>query len=125
MASSSTFELNDTLQISKEQGFPEVLQIEKYILDKHIPEWIIGTDFEFTSKAGLRNFVAYPVRVFLVENYNGKWIYWWLCQIVETKIDYVKRETSWKYRITRLFNPGEMKQAFNLIDGRPEYDFFI
>jgi len=80
--------------------------------------------FCFQNKPGLRNFVAYPVRVFLVENRNGKWVYWGLCQILETTIDYVKRETSGKYQIIRVNSPEEMEQTFRMIHTNPSENYF-
>lgn len=76
MASSSTFELNDTLQLTKAQGFPEVLSLEEHLAKPYITQDVENIIFSFSGKPGLRNFVAYPVRVFLVENRDGKWIYW-------------------------------------------------
>lgn len=76
MASVSTFEINDTLQISREQGFPETLDIMKHLQNPFPLESVVNIPYDFHGKPGLRNFPAYPVRVFLVENKNGKWIYW-------------------------------------------------
>ncbi|MDD2693697.1 MAG: hypothetical protein PHY14_02090 [Candidatus Gracilibacteria bacterium] len=125
MASTSTFEINDTLQISMEQGFPVELDIEKHIENPFKGEEFSEKIFSFHGKSGLRNFVAYPVRVFLVENRNGKWIYWGLCQILETTIDYVERKTNGKYRVTKIFSPEEMKQMFALThQNHPEQNYF-
>ena len=125
MASSSTFELNDTLQITKEQGFPWELSLETHLITPISFDEVMGKIFCFHNKSGLRNFVAYPVRVFLVENRDGKWVYWWLCQILETTIDYVKRETSGKFQILKIFTPDEMKKVFPLIHTRPEENYFL
>ena len=125
MASSSTFELNDTLQITREQWFPEVLDIEVHEKNPIPLSYIEDKVFSFSGKAWLRNFVAYPVRVFLVENRGWKWIYWWLCQILETTVDYVRRETSGKYRIIKIFSPEEMKSMFHLTHTQnPEQNYF-
>lgn len=125
MASASTFELNDTLQITLEQGFPVELDITTHMISPISQNKIEWKIFTFSGKPWLRNFVAYPTRVFLVENRDGKWIYWWLCQILETTIDYVKRETNGKYRIIKLFEVEDMKKMFQMTHTLdPEQNYF-
>ena len=65
-----------------------------------------------------------PVRVFLVENLNGKWIYWGLINILEVKHDYINKTTSGKYKIIYLNSPTEMKEVHKLIDQNPETSYF-
>jgi hypothetical protein len=124
MASSSTFELNDTLQITKSQGFPTVLDIERHLVNPIQTDTLEGLDFSFTDKPGLRNFVVPPVRCFLVENIDGKWLYWGHCHILETRTDYINRTTSGRYRIILLFSPAEIKVAHNIVDRNPSTNYF-
>jgi hypothetical protein len=121
----STIIINDTLQITKEQGFPTGLNFEKHKLTPFNTDDFIGKVFEFQDKEGLRAYQAPPVRVFLCENIGGKWLYWGLCHILETKLDMVNKQTSGKFKIIKLFTVEEMKQAFELVDSRPEFNYFI
>ncbi len=116
--------LNDTLQITKAQGFPQELDFDKHKVSPFRLENFTDREFEFHGKEGIRSYQAPPVRVFLVENINGKWLYWGLCHVLETKIDLVAKVTSGKFKIIKLYTPEEMKIAYNLTDGRPEFNFF-
>lgn len=57
-----------------------------------------------------------PVRNFLVENIDGKWLYWGLIHIIEVKHDYINKTTSGKFKIIYINKPEEMEMAHNLID---------
>lgn len=120
----SFIETNDTLQITTEQWFPEILNLETHL---HTPyqakdfEWKI---FEFHNKPKIRIYHAPPVRNFLVENRAGKWIYWGLIHVLEENHDMEHLTTSWKYKILYIYTPEEMKIAHKLIDRNPETDYF-
>ncbi len=60
----------------------------------------------------------------MVEELNGKWLYWGLCHILSVEHDYVNKTTSGTFKIICLYTPEEMKQAFRLVDTRPELDYF-
>lgn len=120
----STIKTNDTLQITKEQGFPTGLDFEKH---KEKPFTVVDFEdkiFEFKDKPGIRIYHTPPVRNFLVENKDGKWIYWGLAHITEVTHDYEKQTTSGKFRIIYIYTSEEMKQAHDLIDRNPETNFF-
>ena len=59
-----------------------------------------------------------------MQDLDGKWLYWGLCHILEITHDYEKKETSGKFIIISLNSPEEMKKAFDLIDQRPENNYF-
>lgn len=121
----SMIELNDTLRISKEQGFPAFLEIKKHFEEPFSLDDVKDTVFEFQAKQGIRVYQQPPVRNFLVENLDGKWLYWGLCYITEIMHDYVSGVTSGKYKIVRLNTPEEMKQHFKLTHlTNPEQDYF-
>lgn len=120
----STIIINDTLQITKQQGFPAELDFAKHKAKPFTAENFEGQIFEFNNKEGVRAYQAPPVRVFLCENIDGKWLYWGLCHVLETKLDMVKKETSGKFTIIKIFTADEMKQAFNLVDNRPAFNYF-
>ena len=79
--------------------------------------------FEFKDKPKIRIYKTPPVRNFLVQNVNGKWIYWGLIHIVEVVHDTIKQTTSGKFKIIHIYSPEEMKFAHRLIDRNKETDF--
>ena len=120
----SFIELNDTLQITKDQGFPPELDLAKHLQTPFTAEDFKDKIFEFHNKPDVRIYKLPPVRNFFVENRDGKWIYWGLIHIVETTCDYVKKTTSGKYKIIYINTPDEMKKAHDLIDRRPVTQYF-
>ncbi len=67
----SFIEINDTLQITTEQGFPPELKLEKHRKKPFKAQDFTDRTFKF-SKPGLRVFHPAPTRVFLVHNINGR-----------------------------------------------------
>ena len=120
----SFIEMNDTLQISKAQGFPVELDVETHISKQYSIEPFQNKIFEFHSKSGIRVYHAPPVRNFLVENIAGKWVYWGLVHMLEIRHDYVHQQTSGKFKLIYLNSPEEMKQAHNLIDQNLDTNYF-
>jgi hypothetical protein len=120
----SMIEINDTLQITKEQGFPLELDLEKHLQNPLKAEDFKDSIFEFHDKKEIRIYKAPPVRNFLVENRAGKWIYWGLIHIVELHYDYINKITSGKYKIININTPEEMKKTHDLTDRNPETRYF-
>ncbi|MFH0853387.1 MAG: hypothetical protein V1853_03195 [bacterium] len=120
----SNIKINDTLQITREQGFPEVLDYQKHLQKPLTAEQFKGQVFEFKNKEGVRIYHAPPVRIFLAENIDGKFLYWGLVHVIEVRHDQVNKTTSGKFIIEHLYTPEEMKQAQQIIDRRPEVSFF-
>lgn len=121
----SFIELNDTLQITREQGFPSELNLEKHLVAPFRFEDFSARVFEFKDKKEIRVYHTPPVRNFLVEKTEaGKWIYWGLCHILEIKHDYEKKVTSGKFKIIYINTPDEMKKAHELIDRNPDTNYF-
>lgn len=114
---------NDTLQITKEQGFPLELNLETHLKTPYKLKDFQDKVFEF-NKPEIRNYQRPPVRNFLVENKDGKWIYWGLTHIIEIKHDYINETTSGKFKITYINTPEEMKKVFELTDRNPKTDYF-
>ena len=112
----SYVEINDTLQITREQGFPKELSLEQHLKNPYIAEQFEGKVFEFKDKPSSRNYQMPPVRNFLVENIDGKWLYWGLVHVLEVKHDYINKTTSGKFKIIYINKPEEMEMAHNLID---------
>lgn len=120
----SIIEINDTLQITKEQGFPEELNFELHKNKPFTAQDFKNRIFEFHDKPQIRIYKYPPVRVFFVQNINGKWLYWGLIHMLELKHDYIKKTTSGKYKIIYINTPEEMKKAHDLIDRNNETNYF-
>ena len=121
---SSNIKTNDTLEITKEQGFPSELDFDKHKQKAFTAEDFIDRLFEFKGKPGIRIYHIPPVRNFLVENINGKWLYWGQVHITEVHHDYTKQITSGKFKIIYIFPPEEMERASDLIDRNKDTNFF-
>ncbi len=119
----SSIEINDTLQITRAQGFPKSLVYETHKNTPYTAKQFAGQVFTFESKAGIRIYKTPPVRNFLVENIDGKWLYWGLVHIVSLSHDNIKKTTSGTFVITYIYTPEEMKQAHQLIDRRDEISY--
>lgn len=121
----SFIELNDTLQISNEQGFPiNELNVEKHLITPYKTEDFEGRIFEFKNKQSIRVYKSPPVRNFFVQNIGGKWVYWGLVHIIEITHDYINKTTSGKYKIIHINSPEEMKQAYSIVDRRNGMNYF-
>ena len=120
----SFIEANYTLQISTEQGFPEVLDYEKHKVKQFTAEDFKDKIFEFKDKPKVRIYQAPPVNNFLVHNIEGKWLYWGLIHVIEVVHDNIKQTTSGKFKIVYIYTPEEMRQIHKLIDRVKETDFF-
>lgn len=120
----SYIEINDTLQITQEQGFPKELILDEHEKNPFKAEDFQDRVFEFCDKPAIRIFQAPPVRVFLVENRDDKWIYWGLVHVLEVKHDLEKKTTSGKFKIIEIFPIEDIKKAFWIADRRPDFDYF-
>ncbi len=116
----SYIEMNDTLQITKKQGFPKELDWREHLKKSYTAEQFKDKVFEFKNKSNIRNYHMPPVRNFLVENIGGKWLYWGQIHIIEVTHDYMNKITSGKFRIIYINTPEEMKMAHKIIDRNKE-----
>lgn len=110
----SYIELNDTLQITTEQGFPEdLLDLERHQKTPILLKDVSEKTFEFHNKPGARLFHTIPTRCFLVQNIKGKWLYWGKIIMLEQTITGHTKEnimTSGKYKIIDIYDPEYQKQ---------------
>jgi hypothetical protein len=121
----SFIEINDTLRITKAQGFPAELDIERHLQHPYDLEDVKDKIFEFKAKDKIRVYKQPPVRNFLAEDLGGKWIYWGAVFITEVHHDYEKQTTSGKFKIISLNTPEEMKQMFKLTHFfKPDQNYF-
>jgi len=98
----SHIEINDLLKISKERGFPKDLHLEDHVRDPQQSNRFLGQELTFWNN-GERLYHRAPTRVFLVEEIEGKWLYWGHALIIEQTIKIGRTEG--KYQITKLYNP--------------------
>jgi hypothetical protein len=109
----SFVELNDTLQITTEQGFPaEILNLEKHQANPIKLEEVKDKIFEFKNKPNARIYQAPPTRCFLVHNIDGRWLYWGHIMILEQTISSETKEpqtTSGKFKIIKIYDPEYQK----------------
>jgi hypothetical protein len=118
----SFIELNDTLQITTEQGFPKELNLEEHQKKPFRIEDFKNRIFEFKNKEGIRLYYPAPARVFLVHNINGKWLYWGHVHIIEQTIHADTKTTSGKFKIVKIYDPEYQKMiSKNEVDKGKEY----
>lgn len=120
----SIIEINDTLQITAEQGWPKELDLKTHLQTPYTLDDVKDKVFEFKDKPRIRVYKQPPVRNFLAQCIGDKWVYWGLCFVLEVKHDYVNQTTSGKFTIIRLNTPEEMKEVFKHVDVRPELNYF-
>ncbi len=96
--------LNDTLQITKAQGFPDKLELNK--------------EYAF-KKDNRRLYRLPPTRVFLVHNENGKWDYRGEALITELTILPLEEKTTGKFKVVKLYS-DEHRKVLNEHQQPPE-----
>ena len=109
----SRVELNDTLQITTEQGFPRALGLQKHLRTPFEAGDFKGRVFELHGKPGARIYHTPPTRCFLAHNIGGKWLYWGKILVIEQTISGdspSKIQTSGKYIITEIYGPAYQKE---------------
>lgn len=130
----SMVEINDTLQLTTEQGFPaDLLDLKKH--QKHPIKLgdVQDTILEFTGKPSARIFQLDPVRVYYVHNIKGKWLFWGRVFIQsETIYKNVDAKGKWKegdwltsgtYKIIDIYDP-EYQRVFTLHEAPPDRNYF-
>lgn len=105
----SYLEINDTLRITAGQGFPtDILNLEKHRAHPITLTDVADKIFEFKNKDGARIYHQPPTRCFLVQDIDGKWLYWGHILILEQTIKYDADNTattSGKYKIIQIYDP--------------------
>jgi hypothetical protein len=130
----SYVEINDTLQLSTEQGFPvELLNLERHQAQPVTLKEVEGKVFTFKDKPSARLFQLDPVRVYYVHNIDGKWLFWGRV-FIQSQTIYKKLNpdgswtegawlTSGTYRIIDVYTP-EYQRTFTLHEAPPDRNYF-
>ena len=131
----SLIEINDTLQITKEQGFPaDVFDRSAHVKNPITLLDVEGKVFEFRDKPKARIFHTDPVRVYWVHNIDGKWLFWGRIfiqtQTIQKKFD---AEGKWDgeswvtggtYKIIDVYDP-DYQETFTRREAPPKTNYFI
>lgn len=118
----SMLEINDTLQITTEEGFPaELFDLARHRRNPISLDEVKDRVFEFKGKPGPRFFHLDPVRVYWYHNINGRWLAWGQILIQEQSItrnpaqpghagavnvsDPGQWVTGGKYKVLKIYDP--------------------
>ena len=130
----SFIEINDTLQLTKEQGFPiEIFNLERHRKNPITLQEVSGKIFKFKNKPSARVFQIDPTRVFLAHNIDGKWLFWGhvliQSQTIEKKLtnkgtwDGTSWKTSGTYKIIDVYSP-DYQYTFTLNEAPENQNYF-
>ena len=120
----SYVEINDTLQLTEKQGFPvDIFDYDRHQKNPVRLEEVEGKVFSFQNKSSARLFLLDPVRVYFVQNIDGKWLFWGRILIQSQKIEKEFNEDgswdgeSWKtsgtFTVLTVYDP-EYQRTFTL-----------
>ena len=128
----SNIEINDTLQLTKEQGFPcDILNLAEHSKKPRSMDDLKTKVFTF-HKEDARIFHLDPCRVFLVENISGKWLFWGHALIQSQEVKKRNPGPNWKqgdwdtfgtYVISQIYDP-EFQRAVTLNQSPPGKSYF-
>lgn len=136
----SILEINDSLQLTTQQGFPaDIFNLERHRRNPITIAEVADCVFQFSAKVGPRFFHLDPVRVFWFHNIDGRWLAWGQIVMQEQTIsrrpiaakggssinvsDPESWETSGKYKILKIYDP-EYQEQFTRNDLPPELSYF-
>ncbi len=100
----SLIEINDTLKISKERGFPQELSLPDHQANPEttFPK-VLNRRFQFWNNDE-RLYHRPPTRVFLVQEMGGgQWLYWGHALIHKQTIEHGR--TFGEYEIIKIYDP--------------------
>ncbi len=105
MPMGTPIEINDTLKISYERGFPIQFNLKDGLSFEELEKSIKNKEFSFWNKDE-RLYHRAPTPVLLVQEMpDGKWVHWGRAQIVEQTIKQGKTEG--KFIVSKLFSPED------------------
>ena len=107
----SLIEINDTLKISKDRGFPLELRVEQHQNGSPFNlEQFADQVFDFCNP-DRRRYHDGGTRVLLVEEIDGRWLYWGHAQILRQTQDTPKERTEGQFMITKIYDPEYQRLA--------------
>ena len=127
-------ELNDTLQLTTDQGFPaEVFDYAKHQRSPIVLDDVKGRLFSFHGKPSARIYQLDPVRVYLVHNIENKWLFWGRALIQSLEIEkQLQKDGTWDgkswitngtYLIEQVYDP-DYQRAFTLVEAPADRNYF-
>lgn len=131
----SYIEINDTLQLTTEQGFPaSVFNLAKHQKKPITLADVQGRLFKFKDKPNARIYQLDPVRVFFAHNIGGRWLPWGHVYLQSQTI-YKKLEAdgTWKegnwltagtYTISAVYDP-EFQRQFAMHELPQAWNYFL
>ena len=123
----SMIEINDTLQLTTEQGFPaDILDLARHQKNPITLEQIGDRAFSFHKKPNARMFQLDPVRVYYVHNIGGKWLFWghvFIQSLSITKDPDGKWITGGTYKIVEIY-PPDYQEMFSKHESPPGAGYF-
>jgi hypothetical protein len=123
----SMMEINDTLQLTTEQGFPaDILDLVRHREHPITLDQVKDRAFSFQDKPNARMFQLDPVRVYYVHNIGGKWLFWGHVFIQSLSITKDARGnwiTGGTYKIVELY-PPQYQETFSRHESPPGASFF-
>lgn len=125
----SEIEINDTLQLTESEGFPkDVLDLNQHSQNPVSLSSVSDRVFHFKNRPGARLFHLDPIRVFLVENIDGKWLFWGKVVIQSQTIgkdpeDKNKWVTSGSYKFVDIYEPDYQK-SFTIRESKKGKSYF-
>ena len=123
----SMIEINDTLQLTTEQGFPaDILDLARHRKNPVTLEEIGSRLFSFQNKPNARMFQLDPVRVYYVHNIGGKWLFWghvFIQSLSITKDPKGNWITGGTYKIVEIY-PPDYQEIFSKRESPPGAGYF-
>ena len=135
----SLLEINDTLQLTTEQGFPsDMFNLERHRRDPIQIDEVKDLEFSWSGKTGARFFHLDPVRVYWHHNIDGKWLAWGQILVQHQEIsrnpdlqhqgainvsDPRQWITSGTYKILKIYDP-DYQEEFTSKDLPPGLSYF-
>ena len=136
----SMLEINDTLQITTEEGFPaRIFDLERHRKNPITLDQVKDMVFEFKGKTGPRFFLLDPVRVYWYHNIKNRWLAWGQIVMQEQTItrnpkaaphqgainisDADQWVTHGKYKVLKIYDP-QYQREFTTKDLPPSLSYF-
>jgi hypothetical protein len=135
------YEINDTLLLTKAQGFPShILNYKRHLKKPVTLKDVKNQIFHFKGRTAPRAFQLDPVRVFFIERTpDDKWLVWGKVLIESLTIEHKPKskpdpenpiafipgnwETSGTYKIIEVYDP-EYQRMFTINEAPKAWNFF-